>query len=180
MVYTAIGGGATGSDPVCPARRGRGAQGDADHQHDAAHDAAASGKQDVERQLRDALEVLPGVQVKVGLGGSSEKYVLVLAGENGALLPNTPASSNANCAPARHRRRHHEASLVRPELVVRPDFRGAADLGVTSAAIADTLRIATAGDYDQSLAKLNLSAAPDPHRRQAAAGRAPGLGLLDG
>ena len=32
-----------------------------------------------------------------------------------------------------------------------------ADLGVTSAAIADTLRIATSGDYDQSLAKLNLS-----------------------
>jgi multidrug efflux pump subunit AcrB len=49
------------------------------------------------------------------------------------------------------------ASLVRPELVVRPDFAKAADLGVTSAAIADTLRIATAGDYDQGLAKLNLS-----------------------
>jgi multidrug efflux pump subunit AcrB len=31
-----------------------------------------------------------------------------------------------------------------------------ADLGVTSAAIADTLRVATAGDYDQGLAKLNL------------------------
>jgi multidrug efflux pump subunit AcrB len=42
------------------------------------------------------------------------------------------------------------ASLVRPELVVRPDFARAADLGVTSAAIADTLRIATAGDYDQA------------------------------
>ena len=28
---------------------------------------------------------------------------------------------------------------------------------VTSAAIADTLRIATAGDYDQGLAKLNFS-----------------------
>jgi len=49
------------------------------------------------------------------------------------------------------------ASLVRPELVVRPDFARAADLGVTSAAIADTLRVATAGDYDQGLAKLNLS-----------------------
>jgi multidrug efflux pump subunit AcrB len=49
------------------------------------------------------------------------------------------------------------ASLVRPELTVRPDFARAADLGVTSAAIADTLRIATAGDYDQGLAKLNLS-----------------------
>ena len=45
---------------------------------------------------------------------------------------------------------------MRPELVVRPDFARMADLGVTSAAIADTLRIATAGDYDQSIAKLNL------------------------
>jgi multidrug efflux pump subunit AcrB len=32
-----------------------------------------------------------------------------------------------------------------------------ADLGVSSAAIADVLRIATAGDYDQSIAKLNLA-----------------------
>jgi multidrug efflux pump subunit AcrB len=49
------------------------------------------------------------------------------------------------------------SSLVRPELIVRPDSARAADLGVTSAAIAETLRIATAGDYDQSLPKLNLS-----------------------
>ncbi len=49
------------------------------------------------------------------------------------------------------------ASLVRPELVVRPDFAKAAALGVTAASIADTLRIATAGDYDQGLAKLNLA-----------------------
>ena len=49
------------------------------------------------------------------------------------------------------------ASLVRPELVVRPNSAAAADLGVTTAAIADVLRIATAGDYEQSLAKLNLA-----------------------
>ena len=49
------------------------------------------------------------------------------------------------------------ASLVRPEIIVRPDFARAADLGVTAAAIAETLRIATAGDYDQALPKLNLS-----------------------
>src|SRR5207248_3062866 len=48
-------------------------------------------------------------------------------------------------------------SLVRPEVIVRPDFARAADLGVTSWAIADTLRIALSGDYDQALAKLNLS-----------------------
>jgi multidrug efflux pump subunit AcrB len=40
------------------------------------------------------------------------------------------------------------ASLIRPEIAVRPDFARAADLGVTSAAIGETLRIATQGDYD--------------------------------
>jgi len=49
------------------------------------------------------------------------------------------------------------ASLIRPEIAVRPDFARAADLGVTSSAIAETLRVATVGDYDQSLAKLNLA-----------------------
>ncbi|MDB5887106.1 MAG: acriflavin resistance protein, partial [Polaromonas sp.] len=49
------------------------------------------------------------------------------------------------------------ASLVRPEIAVRPDFARAADLGVTSSAIGETLRIATLGDYDVSLPKLNLS-----------------------
>jgi multidrug efflux pump subunit AcrB len=40
---------------------------------------------------------------------------------------------------------------------VRPDPARAADLGVTAAAMADTLRVATAGDFDQALAKLNLA-----------------------
>jgi multidrug efflux pump subunit AcrB len=113
----------------------------------------------VEGQLREALGALPGVQVKVGFGGSSgQKYVLVLASENGPLL-------------AEHARTVERelrtipgigsvittASLTRPELVVRPDFARMADLGVTSAAIADVLRIATAGDYEQGVAKLNLA-----------------------
>jgi multidrug efflux pump subunit AcrB len=114
-------------------------------------------KQAVEAQLRDALAVLPGARVKVGFGGSSEKYIVVLAGEDGRVLNEhaqqverelrtIPGIGNVTST----------SSLVRPELVVRPDFARAADLGVTSAAIADTLRIATAGDYDQALAKLNL------------------------
>src|SRR5690606_17568021 len=49
------------------------------------------------------------------------------------------------------------ASLQRPELIVRPDTARAADLGVTTEAIAETVRVATLGDYEQMLAKLNLS-----------------------
>jgi multidrug efflux pump subunit AcrB len=35
------------------------------------------------------------------------------------------------------------ASLVRPEIIVRPDSARAADLGVTAAAIGETVRVAT-------------------------------------
>ncbi len=158
MVYTAIGGGAAGSDPFAPRGAAEVRKATLTINMTPRDERGGVKKQTVERELRDALAVLPGVQVKVGFGGSSEKYVLVLASENGPLL-------------AEHARTVEQelrsipgigavtstASLVRPELVVRPDFSRTADLGVTSAAIADVLRIATAGDYDQSIAKLNLA-----------------------
>ena len=117
-----------------------------------------TSKQVIEDQLREGLTAIPGVQAKVGLASGNEKYILVLASENGPLLSEharvverelrgLPGLGNITTT----------ASLVRPELVIRPDFARMADLGVTSAAIADTLRIATAGDYDQGLAKLNLA-----------------------
>ena len=109
-------------------------------------------------ELRDALGVLAGARVKVGFGGSSEKYVLVLASEDGdALAAHARQVEQELRTIPRIGAVTSTSSLVRPELIVRPDFARAADLGVTSAAIADTLRIATAGDYDQALPKLNLS-----------------------
>ncbi|HJV93241.1 MAG TPA: efflux RND transporter permease subunit [Azonexus sp.] len=158
MVYTAIGGGAAGSDPFAPRGAAEVRKATLTINLTPRKQRGGVTKQSVEREFREALAELPGVQVKVGLGGSNEKYVLVLASENGPLLAaharlverelrTIPGVGNVTTT----------ASLVRPELVIRPDFARMADLGVTSAAIADTLRIATAGDYDQSLAKLNLA-----------------------
>ena len=48
------------------------------------------------------------------------------------------------------------AALVRTEIIVKPDLARAAELGVTSSAIAETLRIATVGDYNSALPKMNL------------------------
>ena len=158
LVYTAIGGGATGSDPFMPRGAAEVRKATLTINMTPRGERGGVRKQEVERQLREALGALPGVQLKVGLGGSSEKYELVLASENGELL-----SEHARIVERELRTIPGigaittTASLVRPELIVRPDFARMADLGVTSAAIADTLRIATAGDYDQSLAKLNLS-----------------------
>ncbi len=158
MVYTAIGGGASGSDPFSPRGAAEARKATLTINLTPRQQRGGLTKQTIEGELREALAILPGIQLKVGLGGANEKYILVLASENGPLLADharvverelrtIPGIGNITST----------ASLVRPELVVRPDFARMADLGVTSAAIADTLRIATAGDYDQSLAKLNLA-----------------------
>jgi multidrug efflux pump subunit AcrB len=158
MVYTAIGGGAAGSDPFAPRGASEVRKATLTINMTPRKERGGVKKQAVERELREALALLPGVQVKVGFGGSSEKYVLVLASENGPLL-----TEHARTVERELRAIPgigavtSTASLTRPELVVRPDFARMADLGVTSAAIADVLRIATAGDYDQSIAKLNLA-----------------------
>jgi multidrug efflux pump subunit AcrB len=158
LIYTAIGGGNTGGDPFAPSGAAEVRKATLTINMTPRAERGGVKKQVVEEQLREALAVLPGARIKVGFGGSSEKYVLVLAGEDGDALG----------AHARQVERElrtipgignvvSTSSLVRPELIVRPDSARAADLGVTSAAIADTLRIATSGDYDQSLPKMNLS-----------------------
>src|SRR5690349_7638161 len=47
--------------------------------------------------------------------------------------------------------------LVRPEIVIKPRFDLAADLGVTTAALSQTIRIATLGDSEQNSAKFSLA-----------------------
>ena len=146
MVYTAIGSADTGANVRTAVLTINIAHRD---------DRPGVKKQRIEEQLRDALGSLPGVRIGIG---SSDNHVLVLAGEDGRVLaqhaheverelrtiPGIGAITSS-------------AGLVRPELVVRPDFARAADLGVTSEAIAETLRVATMGDNDQELARLNLS-----------------------
>ena len=49
-----------------------------------------------------------------------------------------------------------EGALPRPELQIVPRAEEAARLGVTTAAIAQTVRVATIGDFDSALAKLSV------------------------
>jgi len=154
-IYTTIGGGAAGADPFDTS--GAGEPRKATLTLLMSERGQRPKKQVIEQQIRQALTALPGVRSKVGLGGSGEKYILVLTGENREALLNSAQAIErelrlipglGNVASS--------ASLVRPEVVVVPDFAAAADLGVTSAAIGETLRMATSGDYDAGLAKLNL------------------------
>jgi multidrug efflux pump subunit AcrB len=158
QVYTAIGGGKAGNDPFLAGGASEARNATLTINMTPRDKRPGISKQAIEAKLRDELEVLPGARVNIGFGGSSERFVLALAGDDGAALqahallvekelrglPGIGAVTST-------------ASLQRPELIVRPDSARAADLGVTTAAIADTLRIATAGDFEQSLPKLNLS-----------------------
>lgn len=49
------------------------------------------------------------------------------------------------------------ADMQRPELIIRPRLDLAAQLGVTTSALSQTIRIATLGDIDQNSAKFSLS-----------------------
>jgi multidrug efflux pump subunit AcrB len=155
-VYTTVGGGAAGSDPFAPA--GTTEVRKATLTVLLTERGQRPRKQGIENAIRTAMAEVPGVRSKVGLGGSGEKYQLVLTGED----PN--ALATAAVAVEKDLRTipnlgsiTSSASLIRSEIAVRPDFARAADLGVTSSAIGETLRIATVGDYDTALAKLNLS-----------------------
>jgi multidrug efflux pump subunit AcrB len=155
-VYTTIGAGNAGGDPF--AARGAAEVRRATLTVQLTARGERERKQVIENRMRAALEAVPGVRSKVGLGSSGEKYVLVLTGDDAQAL------QSAALAVERDLRTipglgsvASSASLIRPEIVARPDFARAAELGVSSAAIGETLRVATLGDYDVALPKLNLS-----------------------
>jgi multidrug efflux pump subunit AcrB len=49
------------------------------------------------------------------------------------------------------------SNLAQPEITIKPRFDLAADLGVTTAALSQTIRIATLGEIEQNSAKFSLS-----------------------
>jgi multidrug efflux pump subunit AcrB len=158
LVYTTVGGGTAGTDPFAQAGAPESRKATLTLNLTPRQQRSGVKKQAIERELRERIADVPGARLRVGLAGANDKYVLVLAGEDGELLAQHAAKverelrglSGIGGVTS-------SSSLQRPELVVRPDSQRAADLGVSTAAIADTLRIATAGDYDQLLPKLNLS-----------------------
>jgi len=157
-VYTTIGSGSVGSDALASAKG-------SSEVRKATLTVLLADRQDrpirkqvIEQNIRIALQALPGVRTKVGFGGSGEKYVLVLSGDEPQTLYSAARAVEKELRTIQGLGNiASTAALIRPEIAVRPDFARAADLGVTSAAISETLRIATVGDYDISLPKFNLA-----------------------
>lgn len=114
-------------------------------------------QQQIEEALRSGFSDIAGARISIGGGGSGEKVALVLAGDDQESLGNAarrvmtelrtlPDLGNITSS----------ASLLRPEVIIRPDFARAAALGVDAAGLGEAVRVATDGDYDQDLPRLNL------------------------
>lgn len=156
-IYTTIGGGAAGTDPFSGGASSEPRKATLTIQITPRSDRSTS-LQSIEDQIRQRLAPIPGARIQVGLAGNNSQYQLALSGDDSESLMATALKLERELRTIPNIGSiTSSAALVRPELVIRPDFAKAADLGVTTQDIAETLRIATAGDFDQNLAKMNLS-----------------------
>ncbi|HAL38200.1 MAG TPA: RND transporter [Polaromonas sp.] len=162
-VFSSIGGGSSG-DAFAPGAAAEARRAVLTLTTSHRNDRAAS-MADIESQLRLKLTDIAGARFTVGPPDTGVKMQLVLQSED-------PVALLASAQKVERELRtlqgvgnvSSSASLVRPEIIVRPDTARAADLGVTAASIGETVRVATAGDYDTSLSKLNLSERQVPIR----------------
>ena len=118
-------------------------------------------QQQLQQAITADLRNIPGVRIQGGGNSSGAPgggpVEITLTGDDSTLLAAAAASverelrtvpglSNVTTS----------ASLLQPELVIRPLPARAAELGVTTAAISTATRIATSGDITLNLSKLNL------------------------
>jgi hydrophobe/amphiphile efflux-1 (HAE1) family protein len=120
---------------------------------------------EVEAQVFERLKSVPDARVlKLNDRGERDLNYSILAGNeedlNSAIallegaLANDPLLANVSS----------KGAVPRPEIQVRPRPAEAARLGVTTASIAETLRVATIGDVDGALAKISLDGRQIPVR----------------
>ncbi len=111
----------------------------------------------IERAIRTRLESVAGARFSTNSGGPGEKLQLILSSDNARALKASAQSLERELRGiAQLANVTSTASLERAEIVVRPNLSLASELGVTTAAIAETIRIATSGNFNAQVARLNL------------------------
>ncbi|WP_419825227.1 efflux RND transporter permease subunit [Sphingomonas sp.] len=115
---------------------------------------------DFERALAPELSRVADARVNFQSqsGGGGRDMSILLASDDPAKLQ---GAANALVQQMRSLKEIHEprveGDLPRPEILVRPRFDLAADMGVSTQALSTAIRIATLGDIDQNVAKFSLS-----------------------
>jgi multidrug efflux pump subunit AcrB len=114
-----------------------------------------------ERALTPQLADIPDAQVNFQSqtgGGGGRDITLFLGSDNPELLFQTAYKIRDEMMTLPELRAPRvQGDLARPEITIKPRFDLAANLGVTTAALSQTVRIATIGDIAQNSAKFSLA-----------------------
>ena len=114
-----------------------------------------------ERSLTPQVAAIPDAQVSFQSqtgGGGGRDLTLFLGSDNPELLFETANKIRDEMMTLKELRAPRvQGDLARPEIIIKPRFDLAADLGVTTTALSQTIRIATLGDIDQNSAKFSLA-----------------------
>ena len=108
-------------------------------------------------KLREIPDARINFQAQTG-DGSGRDLNVTLVGNDPEALDQTARDIVRELATLKEVRAPRiDGDLQRPEITITPNLDLAADLGVTTAAVSETIRIATQGDIDQNVAKFSLS-----------------------
>ena len=129
------------------------------------HDERARTSQKFEEDLTPLLTKIADARVTFqangpggGGGGSGRDVSVMLSGSDPEKLDETAAILVEQMKTLPELRAPRiSADLQRPELLIKPRTDLAAQLGVSTVALSQTIRIATLGDIDQNSAKFSLS-----------------------
>jgi multidrug efflux pump subunit AcrB len=116
---------------------------------------------DWERGLQPKMAAIPDARVSFQSqsgGFSGRDITFIIGGDDPALLERHALKIVEEMRGVKELRSPRiEGDIPRPEIIVKPRLDLAAELGVTTAALSQTIRIATIGDIDQNAAKFSLS-----------------------
>ncbi|MDK2761813.1 MAG: efflux RND transporter permease subunit [Sphingopyxis sp.] len=114
-----------------------------------------------ERSLQPKLAAIPDARVSFQSqsgGFSGRDITMVVGGDDPVALEKHARLIVSQMLQLKELRSPRiEGDIPRPEIIVNPRMDLAAELGVTTASLSQTIRIATLGDIDQNAAKFSLS-----------------------
>jgi multidrug efflux pump subunit AcrB len=114
-------------------------------------------QKELEPKILNILAEIPDIKAYfLNDRGARELEIGVMGSDPKLLSQSARKVQSEMAATGKYRAITSNAALDRPEIIVEPDAQRLAELGLTTASVSETLRVATLGDIDENLAKYTL------------------------
>jgi multidrug efflux pump subunit AcrB len=136
-------------------------------------------EKDVMKSLRSIPDAILSFEKLSGAGGNRDLTIFMTGDDSTLVEQSAQKVLNEMRSLPELRDPRINGDLKRPEIVIRPRFDLAAELGVTVESISQTIRIATLGDLPQNAAKFSLADRQIPIRVSLTEGSRHDLATLE-